>query len=103
MINQIFNSGKNANPKVGMGATITGWSDRHAATIVKVTPSQVHVQRDVARRIDDAGMAESQQYVYSPNPQAVVEVFRLTKRGYRSKGGNGLWIGNRDEYYDFSF
>ena len=91
-------------PEVGMGATILMWSDRHAATIVKVTPTQVHVQRDKATRTDDRGMCESQDYTYERDPTATVEVFRLTKRGWRAPGGGaGLLIGDRDEYHDFSF
>ncbi len=88
-------------PKVGMGATILMYSDRHAATIVKVTKTQVHVQRDIAKRIDKNGMSESQEYVFTSDPDAHVEIFRKTKRGYRAAGGGAaLRIGDRDEYYD---
>lgn len=91
-------------PEVGMGATILMWTDRHAATIVKVTPTQVHVQRDRVVRVDSNGMSESQSYRYEVDPTAEVEVFRLTKNGYRKPGGgHGLRIGDRREYHDFSF
>lgn len=90
-------------PQVGMGATILMWSDRHAATIVKVTKTQVHVKQDKAVRIDTNGMSEHQEYTYTSDPDASVEVFRMTKRGYRSSSGAGLVIGERDEYYDPSF
>ncbi len=99
-------SGTNGEPTpvVGMGATILCWSDRHAATIVKVTPTQVHVQRDIAKRIDTNGMSECQSYTYEADPTASVEVFRKTKRGWLAAGGgNGLRIGDRREYHDYSF
>jgi hypothetical protein len=91
-------------PVVGMGATILMWTDRHAATIVKVTPTQVHVQRDKATRIDANGMSEMQEHVFEADPTADVEIFRKTKRGWRKAGGgHGLRIGDRDEYHDYSF
>jgi hypothetical protein len=89
---------------VGMGATILMWTDRHAATIVKVTRTQVHVRRDKATRTDKNGMSESQEYTYEADPTATVEIFRKTKRGWRATGGGkGLRIGDRREYHDFSF
>lgn len=91
-------------PTVGMGATILGWSDRHACTIVKVTPSTIHAQQDIATRIDTNGMSEVQQYTYEHDETATIEVFRKTKRGWRKAGGgNALRIGDRSEYHDYSF
>lgn len=91
-------------PEVGMGATILMWTDRHAATIVKVTPSQIHVKRDKAVRADNNGMSEMQQYNYEADPTADVEIFRKTKNGYRkADGGHSLRIGDRSEYHDYSF
>lgn len=79
------------------------WTDRHAATIVRVTPTQVHVRRDIAKRVDNNGMSELQTYEYAEDPSAEVEIFRKTKNGYRNKNGDGLMIGERREYYDTSF
>jgi hypothetical protein len=92
-----------AVPEVGMGATILCWTDRTAGTIIKVTPTQVHVQRDIATRIDHNGMSESQEYRYESDPNGIVEVFRMTKKGYRNLSRNGLLIGSRQAYYDYSF
>ena len=103
VMNHLFTASRQAEPVVGMGATMCAWTDRHAGTIVKVTRTQVHVQEDNAVRIDSNGTSEQQTYAYSPNPNAPVIVFRKTKRGYRSKCGYGLLIGVRREYYDFSF
>lgn len=92
-----------ADREVGMGVTMLSWTDRHAGTIVKITPKQIHVQRDEATRIDKNGMSESQEYSYLPISGAPIEIFRLTKRGWRSASYSGLAIGVRDEYYDYSF
>ena len=89
-------------PKVGMGATILGWTDRHAATIIRVTPTQVHVQKDRAIRLDSNGMSESQQYRYERDTDALVLVFRKTKKGWKGHSGF-LRVGDRNEYHDYSF
>lgn len=104
VINHVITRGGTAVvPTVGMGATMCGWSDRYPATIVKITPTQIHVQEDHAVRTDTNGMSESQDYTYTPNPAARIMVFRRTKRGYRSAEGRGLVVGVREKYYDFSF
>ncbi len=92
-------------PEVGMGCTIQMYSDRHAATIVRVSSSgkTVWVQQDIATRTDDNGMSESQQYTYAPNPSAAVQRFYFNKDG-QWKGDIGfLNIGIRNEYHDYSF
>lgn len=90
-------------PKVGDGATVILWTDRYAGTIVKVTPTQIHVQRDKATRLGKIEMSDSQQYEYAPDSQGQVYVFRKTKRrGYRC-GSFGLALGVRQEYYDYGF
>ena len=101
--NRLMEGGKQVEPKVGMGATITMYTDRKAGTIVKVTPTQVHVQLDTAIRTDKNGMSEEQAYRYERNSEAKVEIFRKTKRGYRNKSRSGLLIGHRDAYHDYSF
>jgi len=103
LINHVYSRSLTPAPEAGMGATILAWTDRYAATIVKVTPQQIHVQRDIPTRVDTNGMSEAQEYTYAPNPEASIEVFRATKRGWRNRAGNGLLVGKREEYYDFSF
>jgi hypothetical protein len=105
LINHMMSYGSGVKPEVGMGATILCWTDRHAGTIVKVTPSQVHVQHDKATRVDKNGMSEAQEYRYEADPNGSVEVFRWSKKknGYRNAAGNGLLVGRREGYYDFSF
>lgn len=103
LINHLYSRGQEVVPMVGMGVTILCWTDRHAGTIVKMTPTQIHVQMDSVKRIDSNGMSESQEYKYSRDTYAAVTVFRKTNRGYRSKAGNGLLIGTREKYHDYSF
>jgi hypothetical protein len=89
-------------PKIGEGATVILWTDRYAGTITKVSPCRIHVQRDIVVREDTRGMSESQEYTYSPDPEGATYIFRKTKRGWTC-GSFGLLIGERDEYYDYSF
>lgn len=109
--NMLAANTRSAAPLAGSGATIIMWSDRHAATIISVSESgtTVQVQRDRATRTDNYGMSDSQSYAYSPNPEASIQAFTLRKtgrwvrRGESEKGGTVLLIGQRDEYYDYSF
>jgi hypothetical protein len=107
-------------PVVGMGATLLAYTDRYAGTITRVFEERgvlmVDVQEDDAKRTDNNGMSEMQEYAYSPNPNGRVKTFKLYKGGwqavYKSQvtgrwkmdpGGNGLRIGERRKYNDFSF
>ena len=103
LINHLMSrSGIKAEP--GMGATILMWTDREPATIVKVTPTQVHVRCDSYKRTDNRGyFTEDQDYEYEEVPANPVVIFRLTKRGLRCKSGNYLRVGQREAYRDPSF
>lgn len=97
-------------PEVGMGATVIMWSDRYAVTIVEVSPNgkSVKVQSDNYKRTDTNGMSENQSYEFSPNPDAPITTYTLRKNGRwvhqgSSMNGQGLAIGFRDAYHDFSF
>lgn len=104
MTNHIYSSANQIEPAIGMGATILCWTDRRAATIVKVEADCIHVQEDKAKRVDKNGMSESQQWQHEPDAEAPIRVFFKTKKGWREpKNGKGLLIGKRDHYYDFSF
>lgn len=103
LMSHVMTSSQQPAAKVGDGCTICLWTDRHAGTVVKVTKTQIHVQRDIAERIDNNGMSDQQNYAYTPNPEASVEIFRKTKQGYRNASGNYLAIGYRKEYHDYSF
>ena len=103
LINHVATSSRQIQPEIGMGATICYWSDREVGTIIKLTPCQIHIQMDKATRTDNNGMSECQQYVYERNLKGAIHIFRKTKRGWRNPGGNGIIIGHRDKYHDFSF
>ena len=82
--------------KVGDGATIVLWSDRHACTIVKVTKAFVWVQRDQAVLSGDwkpewisGGFGghcvnqHEQRWTYTPDPSGVIIKFAWSKRYQR--------------------
>lgn len=107
-------------PEVGMAATILAWTDRYPATIIKVEPYRdtviITVQEDKAKRVDSNGLSESQTWEYTANPEGSRSTFRRgdngmwqpvwfnpkTKRWGKNEG-NGVLIGRREKYHDFSF
>jgi hypothetical protein len=112
------------DPTVGMGATVLGWTDRHAATIAEVGKWRHHlmvtVRRDEAKRTDKNGISECQTYAYTENKHGMTYRFwfDLKRQEWRelyvsddldklttSKPGQGkgLLIGERCEYRDWSF
>lgn len=105
LMNRIAESSAMPVPSVGMGATETCYSDRHAGTIVWVskTGKTLRWKRDSATRINRRDISENQDYTYLPNPDSAEVTFRKNKSGWRNTAGNGLVNGERDEYYDFSF
>ena len=107
-------------PKVGDGATLLSWTDRDPATVVAVEVTKkgewvVTVQEDNAKRTDNRGFSESQDYEYTPNPNGHKSMFRLEESGWRevrrnakgrlvlTKSGAGIRVGEREKYHDFSF
>lgn len=102
---------KQALPEVGKGATICYLSDRHAATIIKVSANgkEVTIRQDHARRTDSNGMSEIQEYEYTPNENGPESIFTLRKNGRYVKlgesmnNGLGIKIGVRREYHDYCF
>lgn len=89
--------------RVGDGGTVNLYSDRHAATVIKLTPKEIHLQQDNAKRIDNRGMSDWQEYEYTPNPNGHIYIFKLLKRGWTCKEARGLGLTFRKEYHDFSF
>ena len=98
-------------PVVGMGVSMSYWSDRHAGTVIAVSASkrEVTVQQDKAFRRDKNGMSDSQEYDFERWPEGPTYVFTLRKNGrYYRKGDPmgatpvlSLW--GRSEFYDYSF
>lgn len=110
LINHCMSTAKSETPAVGMGATILMWSDRRAGTIIACSDSEFTVQADNVRRADKNGISENQEYEYSPNPNGIRYVFKKVSKGcakgqWRENGseaGQGVLIGHRDHYHDFS-
>lgn len=92
-------------PEVGMGATIIHWSDRSAYTITRLGPSGkvFWMTRDKVTRIDNNGMSESQQYSYESQPNITARKVVMGKRGQWYCKGEKVIVGDRREYYDYSF
>lgn len=109
-------------PVVGMGVTMTAYSDRKAGTVVEIVrkgadgPVVIAVQEDKCTRTDNNGMSENQDYAYEPDPKGLISWFKRdsnkrwrqaeinkTGRMVFVNGGNGLRLGERDAHHDFSF
>lgn len=102
-------------PEVGMGATIYKYSDRHAATVVRIEHYKssgkvkaVFVQEDTAELVGGKMLSESQQYAFTPNPNGRIHECRKrrdgTWRGYQyGFTADGIVFGERSEYRDPTF
>lgn len=101
-------------PEVGMGATILGYTDRTACTIVSVRHKVIDLWEDIATRTDKNGLSESQDYTYATRLASEVRRFNMhtftlrkdgtwVKLGQRANGGTRVLIGTRDHYIDPSF
>ena len=90
-----------------MGATIQVGSDSYPATIIQVTQNgkRIVLQDDLATRIDNNGLSESQEYTYEADPKGSIQIATLRKDGrYRLTGGKTpVSVGFRRKYYDPSF
>lgn len=115
LTNLASGTGAEYEPKVGDGATQILWTDRNPYTIVEVIPvksgpnkGKIHtvvVQADDYKRIDKNGpFTESQDYEYTPNPNAPREIVTKRKNGqWKDSGGTKFALGWRDRYYDPHF
>lgn len=110
--NRLMERGQQVQPEVGMGATVTMYTDRKAYTVIEVRHNgkMVVVRRDTATRTDTNGMSDCQSYRYEPNENGRIETFTLRKNGRWLQVGESmrsygcaLIIGTRDEYHDYSF
>lgn len=111
-------------PKVGMGATVLGWSDRHPVTIVSVDTKPrgtaysciIEVIQDYCRIISGNTQNGSSKFEFMPNSNGHKSIYRknaktgMWESAYKSKatnrlikGGCGLRIGERERYVDPNF
>lgn len=106
------------DPKPGMGCTNVLWSDTHAYTISRVSPSgktfwarRDKVERDPAWKpeIVPGGFAghctnnREQAWICTPDPNAEEVMVRKTKKGWKSGKYGRFFVGKRMEYYDYNF
>ena len=106
-----------ANIHVGDGVTVNLWSDRYAATVIKVTKSTVTVRRDKATLNPDfkpewipGGFAahctnqDEQSYTYEPDEKGTEYTFRWSRKYQRyGQPGNLTLSKGRHEFYDYNF
>lgn len=114
----------NGGAKVGMGATISGWSDSHPCTIVSISKSgkKITVQMDKATLSPDfkpeiilGGFLghcvnqDEQNYTYEKNPDGEIRSFSLRNNlqwvevGQKINQGASLNIGLRRKFHDYNF
>ncbi len=100
-------------PYVGMPCTIQYYSDAHPATVIYVSAgtSKIVVREDHAKRTDNNGMSDCQQYEFSPNPEGQEHTFFKSKTPpvtadealiYGQRGKSCI-LGIRRAYYDYSY
>jgi hypothetical protein len=111
---------------VGVGASWTGYSDRYAGTIVKVTAKTIQAQEDKAELLNGFKSGEPdaltftpggfcghvegvQRYAYTPDPDGEIVTFTLRSNGHwvksKTAANNGprLRIGTRNKHHDYNF
>lgn len=108
--NRLMENSKMPIPEVGMGATECQWSDREPFEIIEVKDDRhITVRAMNAKRIDNNGMSDCQDYEYTSNENGRIAHLFLTKQGRwreregRSLGCNGWFIGFAEKYFDYSF
>ena len=106
-----------ASIQVGDGVTVNLWSDRYAATVIKVTKSSVTARRDKATLNPDfkpewipGGFAghctnqDEQTYSYEPDENGMEYTFRWSRKYQRyGQPGNLTLSKGRHEFYDYNF
>jgi hypothetical protein len=101
----------------GDGATIHGWTDKMACTVIaRPSRARMILQRDRVEIVADrrtfipGGFAahcpnpSAVDYAYSPDPEGVTFVATLRKDGsWRLRGSTSRVTAGRREYYDVNF
>lgn len=103
LTNLLYSEDKASEPKIGDGAMLLCYSDRHAYTVVGVEEKYILVTRDIAERTDRNFEVGPQEYSYSQDPEAEIQTAVLKKDGNYYLGGQVIKVGYRNENYDYSF
>jgi|LauGreDrversion4_2_1035121.scaffolds.fasta_scaffold74102_4 hypothetical protein len=110
LVNNIMSEVTPDVPEIGMGVTRLCWSDRNAFTVIDIlSSSEIRVQRDRAKRVDNNGMSDCQTWEFQRDPNGSIYHLTLRKngrwkqKGVRSKSSDGWLLGTRQEHFDFSF
>ena len=110
--NRLAERARGKKPEVGMGVTEMCYSDRHPYEIIEVKDERhITIRRLDAKRIDNNGMSECQEYEYTSREDAPSYRLYLNNEGrwVRRVGKNGVdnssgwYVGAAEEYFDFSF
>lgn len=110
---------------IGDGATMCGYSDCKAGTIIAATEKTVTWQRDKATLLNGISSGEedaltftpggfsghtsgTQRYSYEPDAQGMTRKFTLRRNGEWIAAGSKMGSGSklragRSEYYDYNF
>jgi hypothetical protein len=121
LINHVMSAANNnIQPEIGMGVTFLSWTDRSPGTIVEINTlkngvTEIVVQEDKYKRIDKNGFSESQEYEYTPNPEAFKKHYRLIdgkwvryyfaneSNRWRKDKDDRIVVGRREKFHDFTF
>lgn len=93
-------------PAVGDGATILGWTDRRAATVIEVkSPTCIVLRED---KVEWGEWGATKPLSVEPDPNGRVETARKNKDGKWRLSGYGasrpvVLVGVRSPYYDWNF
>jgi hypothetical protein len=109
-------------PKVGMGVTLSGYSDCHPAEIIEVVRAKNgNIKHLVIRGMDSeldpewkpemiaGGFAghctnqRDQKWILTSNPENHSSKVKLVKDGWKSEYGKNVSLGKAVKFYDYNF
>lgn len=119
LVNRLMEGPTAKVPEIGMGVTITHWSDREPGTIVEVTnfksgaragqPKEFVVQYDAWKVVSGSAGDGSAKYEYERDPEGRTVTFAFNVKRQRwveaktDGKGSGVILGRREKYYDPHF
>ena len=90
---------------IGMGGSISCWTDANPVTVVAIKGKRVGIQEDDWKIVKGSEFDGSAEYEYSPNTTSRIRWFSIRKNGrLKEVGGSmNLFLGHRRRYYDPHF